>query len=372
MVIGGGRRSGALDMFERIMGMTTTRVGIVGAGGIARQHAMAWRANEPRGTLAALADISAQRAQILSDEYTGGTAKIYGSVDELVADPDIDVVDICLPHDLHAPAIVKAARAGKAILCEKPLCTTMADAEMIHSVLEETGVTFMMAHNQLFQPSLIEARKLLALGTIGTPFVMRSVECFQNAGALMGTQGKHDLAPGENPWAWRADLNRMGGGELLDTGWHATYRLLALANERPVEVSAITERFLIPGLPAEDTGLVNVRFESGAIGQILTTWAFAAPGNTQFEVMGSLGSLAGTPDSIAHQLHGWEAPAVKPVVNTHTFTAEITHFLDVLGGAESLAPFSVGARVLQVSKAAYKASVEQRTVALPEDSFHEA
>lgn len=353
--------------------MSVVRVGIVGAGGIARQHAIAWRANEPRGKLAALADISPQRAQILADEFTGGTAKIYASIDELVANPEIDVVDICLPHDLHAAAIVKAARAGKAILCEKPLCTTMVDAELIHNVLQETGVTFMMAHNQLFQPSLIEARKLLALGTIGRPFVIRSVECFQNAGALMGTQGKHDLAPGENPWAWRADLTRMGGGELLDTGWHATYRLLALANERPVEVSAITERFLIPGLPAEDTGLVNVRFESGAIGQILTTWAFAAPGETQFEVMGQLGSLTGAPETLSHQLHGWAKPAVKSVPATHTFTAEITHYLDVLqNGAESLAPFATGARVLQVIKAAYKASVERRSVDLPEDSFVEA
>jgi predicted dehydrogenase len=353
--------------------VSTIRVGIVGAGGIARQHAIAWQANEPRGTLAALADISPQRAKIIADEFTGGRAKIYATIDELVADPDIDVIDICLPHDLHAAAIVKAAKAGKAVLCEKPLCTTMVDAELIHSVLKETQVPFMMAHNQLFQPSLIEARKLLALGTIGRAFVFRSIECFQNSGALMGTQGKHDLAPGENPWAWRADLNRMGGGELLDTGWHATYRLLALANERPIEVSAITERFLIPGLPAEDTGLVNVRFESGAIGQILTTWAFANPGNTQFEVMGELGSLSGAPESIAHQLHGWAQPSVKPVKNTHTFTAEITHFLDVLqSGADSLAPFSEGARVLQVIKAAYKSSVERRTVTLPEDSFLEA
>jgi predicted dehydrogenase len=351
----------------------TVRVGIVGAGGIARQHAIAWRANEPRGRLAALADISPERARILADEFTGGAAKIYGTVEELVADPDIDVVDVCLPHDLHAAAIVKAARAGKAVLCEKPLCTTMVDAELIHNVLEETGVPFMMAHNQLFQPSLIEARKLLALGTIGRPFVIRSIECFQNAGALMGTQGKHDLAPGENPWTWRADLTRMGGGELLDTGWHATYRLLALANERPTEVSAITERFLIPGLPAEDTGFVNVRFESGAIGQILTTWAFSTPGNTQFEVMGELGSLAGASESITHQLHGWAQAAVKPVPGTHTFSAEVTHFLDVIqNGAESLATFATGARVLQIIKAAYKSSVERRTVSLPEDAFIEA
>jgi predicted dehydrogenase len=334
---------------------------------------MAWQASEPRGRLVALADISPQRARIIADLYTGKSARVYDSVESLIADPDIDVIDICLPHDLHADAIVKAARAGKAILCEKPLCTTMADAARINDVLNETGVPFMMAHNQLFQPSLVEARKLLSLGTIGRPFVIRSVECFQITGALLGTQGKHDLAPGENPWAWRADLTRMGGGELLDTGWHATYRLLALAEERPVEVSAITERFLIPGLPAEDTGLVTIRFESGAIGQILTTWAFAAPGGTQFEVMGQLGAIAGAKDRITHQLHGWAEPSITPVAVTHTFTEETTHFIDVVqNGAENLAPFSTGARVLQITAAAYKASAEKRTVELPEDAFLEA
>jgi predicted dehydrogenase len=334
---------------------------------------MAWQANEPRGRLVALADITPQRARIIAGQYTGGSARVYDSVDVLIADPGIDVVDICLPHDLHADAIVKAARAGKAILCEKPHCTTMADAARLNDVLNETGVPVMMAHNQLFQPSLVEARKLLSLGTIGRPFVIRSVECFQNTGALLGTQGKHDLAPGENPWAWRADLARMGGGELLDTGWHATYRLLALADVRPVEVCAITERFLIPGLPAEDTGLVTIRFASGAIGQILTTWAFAAPGGTQFEVMGQLGAIAGAKDRITHQLHGWGEPSITPVAVTHTFTEEITHLIDVVGnGAENLAPFSIGARVLQITKAAYKASTEKRTVELPEDAFLEA
>jgi predicted dehydrogenase len=353
--------------------VSTLKVGIAGAGGIARQHAIAWQANEPRGRLVALADISPQRARIIADQYTGGTAEVYDNLDELIADADIDVVDICLPHDLHADAIVKAARAGKAILCEKPLCTTMADAARINDVLNESGVLFMMAHNQLFQPSLVEARKLLSLGTIGKPFVFRSVECFQNTAALLGTQGKHDLAPGENPWAWRADLTRMGGGELLDTGWHATYRLLALAGDRPVDVSAITERFLIPGLPAEDTGLVTIRFQSGAIGQILTTWAFAVPGGTQFEVMGELGSIAGAKDRILHQLHGWAEPSITPVAAAHTFTQEIAHFVEVLqNGAESLAPFSIGARVLQITRAAYKASIEKRTVELPEDSFVEA
>jgi predicted dehydrogenase len=162
----------------------------------------------------------------------------------------------------------------------------------------------------------------------------------------------------------------MGGGEVLDTGWHSTYRLLALADDRPVEVSAVTDRFLIPGLPAEDTGLLTVRFANGSIGHIITSWAFATVGGWHFEVMAQHGSIAGAANRLVHQLHTWPEPAERPFEPVHTFTAEITHFLDVVQrGAESLATFDQGARVLQLTKAAYLSVAERRTVILPENPY---
>jgi predicted dehydrogenase len=342
-------------------------VGIVGAGGIARQHGIAWQRNASRGAIVAAADIEPSRAQYILDHYGTADAEIYNSIESLLGDRNVDAVDICLPHHLHTSAIIAAARAGKAILCEKPLCTSLEDAAAIEAVLRETGVTFVMAHNQLFQPSLIEARQMLAAGTLGRPFILRSIECFQNRGALLGQTG-HQLGPGESPWAWRADLKRMGGGEVLDTGWHSSYRLLALANDRPVEVSAMTDRFLIPGLPAEDTGLLTVRFANGSIGHIITSWAFAPVGGWHFEVMAEHGSVAGASNRLVHQLHGWPEPAERSYEPVHTFTAEVTHFLDVVhAGAETPATFAQGARVLQLTKAAYVAASEHRSVALPEN-----
>lgn len=349
--------------------MATLKVGIVGSGGIARQHGIGWQRNAPRAEIVAAADVEPARAQYILDNYGTPNAEIYNGIESLLLDRNVDAVDICLPHNLHTSAIIAAARAGKAILCEKPLCTSIEDAVAIKRVLQETGVPFVMAHNQLFQPSLIETRQLLAAGILGRPFVIRSVECFQNRGALLGQTGHH-LGPGESPWTWRADLKRMGGGEVLDTGWHATYRLLALANDRPVEVSAVTDRFLIPGLPAEDTGLLTVRFAGGAIGQIITSWAFAPVGGWHFEVMAQLGSVAGAANRLVHQLHGWPAPAERQYETVHTFTEEITHFLDVVErGAESMATIDQGARVLQLTKAAYLSVAERRAVVLPENPY---
>jgi predicted dehydrogenase len=347
--------------------VATLRVGILGAGGIAREHAIGWRASAPRGELVAIADVTPERARYLSDQYTDGRARLYNSIEALLSDPEVDAVDVCLPHHLHTPAIVAAARAGKAILCEKPLCTSLEDAATIGSTLRETGVAFVMAHNQLFQPSLVEARRLLRSGNLGRPFLIRSIEAFQHRGIAAAQLPPH-LLTGESPWAWRADPQRMGGGEVLDTGWHASYRLLALADDRPVEVTAMMDRFFVPNLPSEDTGVLLVRFASGAIGEIVTSWAFATVDGWQFEVAAELGSVAGGRTKVVHQLHGWPEPAERPVEPVHTFTQEIAHFLDVVQlGVTNLAPFEQAARVLQLTKGAYRAAAERRTIALPEN-----
>src|SRR5262249_1725208 len=131
----------------------------------------------------------------------------------------IDAVDICLPHHLHAPAILDAAAAGKHVLCEKPMCTNLADADRIAGAVKSAGITYMSAHNQLFMPVVQEAKRLIDEGAIGRVRLVRSQDCFLAGG------GK------SNPFAgsWRAKLETQGGGELIDTGYHPTYRLLHLA-----------------------------------------------------------------------------------------------------------------------------------------------
>lgn len=350
------------------MAESRVRVGVLGAGGIAAQHGIAWSAHGERARIAAVADVSLPRARAFGERWAGGEAAVYDGFEALVADPNVDAVDICLPHHLHTPAILAAARAGKAILCEKPLSTSLADAAEIDRALREAGVLFVMGHNQLFQPSLVEARRLLATGALGQCYVYRSIECFQNRAAIAG-QAPAGMPPGESPWAWRNDPARMGGGEVLDTGWHASYRLLALAGEdRPVEVTAVLDRFFLPDLPTEDTGLLLVRFASGALGEILTTWAFMPVGGWQFEVMGEHGALAGSGTRLLHQLPRWPEPAAHDFSPVHTFTEVAGHFLDVkLLGVPSLAPFETAARVLQLTLGAYESARARRPVALPED-----
>lgn len=348
-------------------GGSQINVGILGAGGIARVHSVGWSEFPDRARIAAYSDVATERAQQMSDTYTGGNAKIYDSIDAVVADPEIDVIDICLPHNLHTDAVIKAAEAGKAILCEKPLCTNLSDAARIRETLKTTGAVFMGAHNNLFTPSLLEARRLLAGGFLGQPFLFRSIETFQSRSFDPWAPGGAKAGGGQR--GWRADLRQSGGGELLDTGYHGTYRLLSLASgDRPVEVTGFLSRFMLSHLPTEDTGQVVVRFASGAVGQILTSWALDVVDRRQFEIEGEHGAMAGSATKLTHQLYGWSDTASRSFPSPATFTLEINHFIDVvLGKATNAAPIDETIRTLQVIKAAYLSAKLGATVSVPED-----
>jgi predicted dehydrogenase len=343
------------------------RVGILGAGGIANVHARGWSAFPKTATIAAFSDVATDRAQAMSNLYTDGAARVYDSIDAVVADPNIDVIDICLPHHLHADAVIKAAEAGKAILCEKPLCTTLEDGIKIRDTVNKTGVVFMGAHNNLFTPALLEARRLIEGGFIGKPFMYRSIETFQSRAFDPWTSGSSAAGGGQK--GWRADLKQAGGGELLDTGYHGTYRLLSMAaGDRPVEVTGFLSRFMLSHLPTEDTGHVIVRFESGAVGQIITSWAFDVVESRQFEVEAENGALAGSQTFLKHQLYRWPTAAERTFERPETFTLEIGHFIEVVrNGAPNAAPIDDTIRTLQVIKAAYLSAQLGATVSLPED-----
>jgi predicted dehydrogenase len=133
------------------MSPRTVRIGLIGAGGIAGVHVDGYLRNPGTVTFAAVADPSREAAESRAGD-TG--AVIFGDYATMLAEADIDAVDICLPHHLHKDAIVAAARAGKHILCEKPLCLTPEEAAEVDAAVAEAGVTLMCAHNQLFLPAV--------------------------------------------------------------------------------------------------------------------------------------------------------------------------------------------------------------------------
>jgi predicted dehydrogenase len=327
------------------------RIGMVGCGGIANAHMQGFSLLPDRARITAVCDIDSAKAAAAADRF--GPATVYGDFDDLVRDENVDAIDICLPHHLHARAILAAANAGKHVLCEKPLCTTLEEATAVRKAVQSAGIILMCAHNQLFEPAIEHAREVIASGVLGEIYMARTVDCF-----VAGNTAEQ--------WGWRTALSTAGGGELLDTGYHPTYTLLylmALAGQDPVEVASMQGRYRHITLEGEDTAHVLVRFNGGAVGQILTSWAFALPNGTHsFHIMGAHGQLYGRKNVSTFQAYGGEPQTVtaEPVNSYH---AQLPHFLDAVEtGQRPIQNEDDGIAVLELILAAYRSEAQKRIV----------
>ncbi|WP_285114897.1 Gfo/Idh/MocA family oxidoreductase [Leifsonia sp. fls2-241-R2A-40a] len=326
----------------------TVRIGLIGAGGIAGAHVAGYLRNPETVAFAAVADPVRESAELRAGD---SGAAIYSDYTTMLAEADIDAVDICLPHHLHKDAIVAAARAGKHILCEKPLCLTPEEAAEVDAAVTEAGVTLMCAHNQLFLPAVATAKELLESGVLGRVYEVRTTDSFFN-----------DFDPSN--MGWRAHAATSGGGELIDTGYHPTYLLLHLAGGSPVEVTALLATHRLSFMEGEDSAQVLVRFDNGVIGSLVTSWAYEpADGTEKFSVVGDLGSLTSDGTSLSYRLRGDTEPTVLELEPVHEFGEEIAHFAhSILNGTRPLHTQKEGIEVLGIILAAYE-SAQSKTIA---------
>lgn len=279
-------------------------------------------------------------------------AAVYGDYLEMLSGADIDAVDICLPHHLHAPAVLAAARHGKHILCEKPLCLSLEEADRITTAVEAAGVTLMCSHNRLFSPVAVKARELLAEGLLGRLYEVRATDCFVNDADL----GQLD---------WRARLDACGGGELIDTGYHPAYLVLALAGGTPTDVIAMTSRHRLTFMEGEDSAQVLVRFDNGVVGHIATSWAYQAPECYEhFSAAGEHGTLHSSRTQLTYRLDGQE-PVTLAFAKGNGIEAGIEHFADSLArGSRPLHTHREGTEVLAMILAAYESAATRSVVSV--------
>jgi predicted dehydrogenase len=210
---------------------------------------------------------------------------------DVVRRPDIDIVDISTPGDSHAEIAIAAARAGKAVFCEKPLANSVRDAERMLAAAEKARVVHMICHNYRRAPAVMFAKHLIASGRIG------EVRHFR------GTYLQDWINDPKFPLVWRLDRKHAGSGALGDIGAHVVDLARFLVGEI-AEVSGDLRTFIktrpLPDKPrsrgrvtVDDAAAAVVRFSNGAMGTIEATRL--APGrknHNRFEINGSLGSLA--------------------------------------------------------------------------------
>ena len=254
--------------------MMAVRWGLVGASTIAKEWVIdAIRASG--GQIAAVMSTSAARGAAYAAE--NGIPKSVTALDELVGDPSIDAVYISTTNELHRDQAVAAARAGKHILCEKPLAMSLADGHTMIKAAKDAGVVIATNHHLRNAASHRAMREAIASGKIGRPLSARVFHAVYLPPHLQG---------------WRLDKPGAGGGVILDITVHDADTLRFVLNDDPTEVVAFSQSGGMGKGGLEDAVMGVMRFKSGVIAQFHDgfTTKFAETG---FEVHGTEGSLIG-------------------------------------------------------------------------------
>ena len=342
------------------------RIAVIGCGWAGRRHA---RAFDQSGAVVRWAvDLDPARARMLANTLASqGDIRLAADYCEALGDPAVDAVDICLPHNLHAPVAVDAARAGKHILCEKPIADTLAAADGMIAAADEAGVTLMIAENERFSPLYRKVRELLERGVIGTPaLVQRTRECYLTRSFLE-----------DRPWF--LDAKAAAGGMMMAGGVHdfETTRML-VGDVESVYALRAPQRFL--ELEGDDTSVAVVRFRSGAVGTLVLSFVMkslitaAGPEVHTLRIDGDLGSLSVQDGQTIHLFTEQGAPFLGERLVGHdivvppqdTFLLEVQHFLHcVRSGQEPLTSGRAQRRPLECVLAAYESMATGQPVMLP-------
>src|SRR3569833_127716 len=149
----------------------TLKVGVIGVGGIARTHFPGWK-ESPDAELAALADVVPDTLERVGKEQ--GVSRLYSKPEELIADPDIDIIDICTPNNYHAPLAIAALEAGKHVICEKPLAPGPDAIRDMIAARDKSGKYLMTAQHFRFQGSSKALKAEIDSGILGNIYHARS------------------------------------------------------------------------------------------------------------------------------------------------------------------------------------------------------
>ena len=194
--------------------MDVVRVAIVGCGRISDLHELGYRGRED-ARIVAVCDSKVGRARTKARAWgmDAGTLRVYADYQRLLADPEVDLVELLVPHHLHAEMAVAACRAGKHVSVQKPMALSVAEADRMIAAAGQAGVVLRVYENFVFYPPHVRAREMIAAGEIGEPQMIRMH-------VNTGTQDTAWKVP-LSAWLWRFDQAQCGGGPLVfDHGYH--------------------------------------------------------------------------------------------------------------------------------------------------------
>ena len=245
------------------------RVGLIGAGNIARAHARAYGSFPEEAEIVAVADIHEETARSAAEEFGAGSH--YTDYHEMLARDDIDLVSVCTPPFEHARNSIDALNAGKHVLCEKPMAGSLRECDAMIEAARESGKTLSQIFQWRYRRDVLLAKALIDEGCLGRVFFGKMDLLWWRA------RGYYDL------W-WRGTWEQECGGATINHAVHAVDTYLWLMGQMPESVTADMGTFT-HDIEVEDLSIAMLRFPDGALGQLTST--VCLPQNTErIEVCG--------------------------------------------------------------------------------------
>jgi predicted dehydrogenase len=344
--------------------MNRVKVGLIGTGFVGDLHAAAFQL-VPDAEVVAAASPTPGKAKRFAQAR--GIPHAFEDYRELLAMKEIQLVTLGIPNDLHGRVTLDAAKAGKHVVCEKPLCRTLEEADEMIDACRKAGVLLLYAEELCFAPKYVRAKRLVEEGALGRPFLVK--------------QSEEHFGPHE-PWFW--DVERSGGGVLLDMGCHSIeYARWVFGKPRVKSVTAqLGLHVHADKTKGEDHSLCIVEYETGQVGLAENSWAKQGGVDDRCEIYGSAGftraDLLRGSSLLTYSETGY-GYAVEKAATTrgYTFTMfeeiwnygfpqEMAHFVHCVQGKETpVETGEDGREVLKIIYAAYESAGSGRRIDWP-------
>jgi predicted dehydrogenase len=330
-----------------------TGYAIIGLGRIAAIF-MAGVRNSSNSKVTALVSGHRDKALRIASDYGVPESSIYtyDNFDSIISNKNVDAVYVALPNSMHADFTVRAAKAGKHVLCEKPMAVNVAECERMIDACKSAGVKLMIAYRCHFESTNLKAADLIRTGAIG------QVQAIETAFGFSERAGE-----------WRLDKKLAGGGPLMDVGIYSLNATRYLTGEEPTSFSAFSSIIDHDGRfdSVEENLSWTMKFPSGIVASCATTYGAQMDGF--FKVYGAKGWIEAEPafNYDGQHLHAeyFNGPRVPPTVideanpqkNPYQFTAQADHFSNcVQNNLEPKTPGEEGLRDLRYITEIYRAA----------------
>ncbi|MHC4542676.1 MAG: Gfo/Idh/MocA family protein [Planctomycetota bacterium] len=341
------------------------KVGIIGSQFEAEIHAESFRMVPDEAEVVAIASPTPGHAQKLADKH--GITRVFIDYRRMLAEKDIEMVTIAAPNYLHAQMTIDIAKAGKHVVCEKPLCMTLQEADEMIETCRRQGVLLLYAEELFFTPKYVKAKEMADQGAFGKVYLVKQLE-------------KH-FGP-HAAWFW--DVEKSGGGVFMDMGCHGIafcYWFLGRPEIKTVYCQMATHVHA-DKTQGEDDSICILEFENGAVGLIEDSWVRRGGMADRIEVYGEggvtyadlhMGNALPTYSEYGYgyavekapTTKGWTYPVFEELWN-YGFPQEMRHFARCVRGKEQPQATGEDGRLVQeVLCAGYQSAATGTKVELP-------